>query len=475
MLLCETFDGYITNSMQTLLTHTGDVNARVVEAENGNKAFLLPSQYEDNELSAPITLEGSEITFSVKVKFEDVNSAVSIGFVDGSNQKFFPVNISSVGEITAENGKRLGGAVTGKWIQFDIGYNTAEKRYNVAIDRKSELYYCMYTGSSGKPTSILIETTAGDVASRVLVDDVMVYTGLGIRNDITGAAYNPQSQEYVEVEVSAGAGDMVYINNDFNESAAALRGLSVDAKGNRIAYAQEEDGNGYLLIDKTEDATDPFFDITFTSAIGRYIVFQADISSNKLGATTNLFNLVDETRSFSYTFRVMPSGDINTHRGDRIASIRPGRYVNVAAAYNLRRSCFDVYVDGEKVLEEVPMSDQDFGTLTFTRTQMLPSQGNGQLMIDNLKIYEGTEPRDLEALEITDDFTVLPDSSADIQKLRGTVALHLGGDSIFVNTGKQKMDVRPYLVNDRTMVPVRAVAEAFGLQAAGMKLPRPSP
>ena len=170
-------------------------------------------------------------------------------------------------------------------------------------------------------------------------------------------------------------------------------------------------------------------------------------------------------RNFSYTFRVLPSGDVTTHRGDKVAKIKKGQYVNVAAAYNLRNKVFDVYVDGEKVLEKVPMSNQDFGTLASSRTQMLPSQGNGQLMIDNLKIYEGAEPRDLEAIEITDDFTVLPDSSADIQKLRGTVALQLGGEFIFVNTEKQKMDVRPYLVNDRTMVPVRAVAEAFGLQA----------
>ena len=90
VLLCETFDGYITNSMQTLLTHKGDVNARVVEAQSGNKAFLLPSQVENNELSGPITVTGNEITFSVKVKFEDVNSAMTIGFFRRQQSKIFP-------------------------------------------------------------------------------------------------------------------------------------------------------------------------------------------------------------------------------------------------------------------------------------------------------------------------------------------------------------------------------------------------
>ena len=63
-----------------------------------------------------------------------------------------------------------------------------------------------------------------------------------------------------------------------------MQGITADAKGNTIAYAQEEDGNGYLLMNKTLDATDPLFDVTFNTGVGKYLVFSSGFIQRKAGS-----------------------------------------------------------------------------------------------------------------------------------------------------------------------------------------------
>ena len=49
-------------------------------------------------------------------------------------------------------------------------------------------------------------------------------------------------------------------------------------------------------------------------------------------------------------------------------------------------------------------------------------------------------------------------------KANTIIALQIGSESLFVNNDVKKLDVPAQIINDRTMVPARAVAEAFGCQ-----------
>lgn len=45
-----------------------------------------------------------------------------------------------------------------------------------------------------------------------------------------------------------------------------------------------------------------------------------------------------------------------------------------------------------------------------------------------------------------------------------TILMQIGSDRMFINDEQIDLDVPPQLIDDRTMVPLRAVSEAFGLK-----------
>ena len=462
VILNETFNNYVTNSTETLLTHKGDANARVVEDCYQNKVFLLPSRQQNNELKADIKEAGESFIISAKIKFGENRSTVKIGYADASNKQLIPVTFQPDGKITAHNGKKLGSSDLQNYTRVDIGYNTVTKRYFAALDGRIQLSYCQNNAGVGVPSQLIISTAPGDDPGLVYVDDVRVYSGDSLRSDLSAAAYNPETAEFEEAPEEE-AGNLVFINNNFDDPAVSRSGLTINDKGNVLAPQMDKTGkNGYLYFNKTLD-TDPFFDI-FPNKSVRYLVLQADLSCDKPGATTYLFRLRDAAGIFSDTFYIQPSGAVNLFNGLNVTTLKKGKFVNVAAAYDLRLQTFDVYVEGEMKMEKVAMQNASFSELASIRNQMLPNGGMGDLMIDNLKIYEGKEPRDLENVEVKDDYTVLPDSSQDIERLKGTVALHLYANYIFIKDHKEELDVRPFVVDGRTLAPVRAVAEAFDLQ-----------
>ncbi len=52
--------------------------------------------------------------------------------------------------------------------------------------------------------------------------------------------------------------------------------------------------------------------------------------------------------------------------------------------------------------------------------------------------------------------------TVNIQKGTTNVTLKIGDPVISINNDKKELDVAPVIINDRTMVPIRAIAEAFG-------------
>ena len=158
----ETFNNYVTNSTETLLTHKGDANARVVVDGYQNKVVLLPSRQQNNELKADIKEAGESFIISAKINFEENRSTVKIGYADASNKQLIPVTFQPDGKITAHNGKKLGSSDLQNYTRVDIGYNTVTKRYFAALDGRIQLSYCQNNAGVGVPSQLIISTAPGD-------------------------------------------------------------------------------------------------------------------------------------------------------------------------------------------------------------------------------------------------------------------------------------------------------------------------
>ena len=92
-------------------------------------------------------------------------------------------------------------------------------------------------------------------------------------------------------------------------------------------------------------------------------------------------------------------------------------------------------------------------TLVFPDTQ--PQIVNDRTMVPMRFIFEklGAAIYWDEATE-----TVFAFTAAD------TMLMQIGSDRMFINDEQIDLDVPPQLIDDRTMVPLRAVSEAFGLK-----------
>lgn len=254
----------------------------------------------------------------------------------------------------------------------------------------------------------------------------------------------------------------VFCSSDFNDSVAY--GLSIVDKGNTVSIQQDASGNGYLLMDKTIQDSDPYFDITIHDGdLISQLVLSTQISSKSLGATFYLFRLRDESRLFTDTLRVTPSGSITLYDGTPVASIDSTRFVSLAAIYDFTSRTFDVYVDGVKTVNGVSFQSPSFGLPASLRCQLMPSQGNGQIMLDNFQVYTGDELLSMEETNPSGDFTVLPDDGLIATRLEGCVAFHQHSSQYFSAGAKHALSA-PLLDREGTLyVPADSFAAAFGL------------
>ena len=460
-LFFENFDGCVTNSVQTALDFKGSDNGRVVEYGEKNKAFMLPNSYSDNTLTAGFTSQDTdEVAISVKLLFEGSKAAVRVSLNEDS-KRFNIFSIDENGAVWLENGRYVAGVREGEWTELAAIFNKITKRYSVYINGKQYFENILYSGTLEAPNKLAIAASSAK-DSVIYADDIAVYAGTSIKKSINGAAYIPDTQEFTETEETDSEVN-VFINKDFQTKSSAVSGLNVQNKGNVVEYDEQANGNGYLLMDKTISNSDPYFDVYLSPR--KYLVISADYSSQKLGATATL-NSRDANQTWSGLLTISSDGTVRTVSGGKqVAKISKGRWVNIACVCNLSAKTYDVYVNGEQAAVGLSFVNAAFGELAALRLQLMPNQGNGQLMIDNLQIYEAAQITDLSQIvsngEADYSKTVLPDSTDDMRKLNGAVALHIGTNSIFVNNRKEKMDAAPYISNNCTMVPVRAVSEAF--------------
>ncbi len=464
MIVCEGFDSQATNSQEFNFTYKGDPNLRVMEDGKNNKALYVPGDNTINTLTFP--LDGLEELFvmSFKLKFEGGKIPLRFTFNDKGKQEFTPFTIDSKGNIVLHNGKLVGGVNVGRYTEITVKFNALIKRYDVIVNGRLAASNHLYTADISVPTTLIVKSSLGEADSALYVDELAVYNGTDVRKNIKWGSYNSDILEFAPVDMK-NRKPMIFVNNDFNTRGKAFSGISPYNKSNVIEYMQYTEDNGCLLMDKTLAATDPFIDIGIKGAEAMLnFVLEVDITSDELGSTLYLFNVRSDTTGWGQTFTVSPEGEIKNHLGTSLAKIAEGEFVQLAAAYKLAQQTYDVYVNKKKVLENVPVAAKNFGVLTDIRIQQMPNQGNGRFILDNLRVYEATEPYTLTG-EGEDLYSVLPDDTDDIAKLSGTVAFHENAKYLVAKNRKTDMQAYSYHEGNCLMVPEDVFRIGMGLGA----------
>ncbi len=462
LIVCEGFDNYATNNQEFMFTYKGDPNLRTVEDGKNNKALFLPGDNTVNTLTFELEGVSDIFVITAKMKYEGGRVPVRFTVTDEGGQEFTPFTVDADGGVILHNGKKVSGVQIGKYTEITIGFNTLVKRYFVIANGRTVASNHLYTAEISAPKSLIVKSSVGEENASLYLDEIAVYNGSKVRNGINWGAYNPDMLEFAPVDMK-NRQPMIMVNNDFNTRGKVFSGISPYNKSNVIEYMQYTEDNGCLLMDKTLASTDPFLDIGISGAEAVLnFVMEVDITSDKLGSTLYLFNVKSDTTGWGQTFTVSPTGEIKNHLGTSLAKISNGEFVQLAAVYKLLNQTYDVYVNKEKVLSDVPIASKGFGVLNAIRIQQMPNQGNGRFILDNLRIYEGTEPYTLTGSS-EDLYTVLPDDNDDIAKLSGTVAFHENAKYLVAKNQKTDMQAYSYYEGDVLMVPEAVFRTGMGL------------
>lgn len=267
----------------------------------------------------------------------------------------------------------------------------------------------------------------------------------------------------------------VYYNRTYDEPGVdAFTGASVAAKSNTIVAETEDDGNGFIHFIGAQEQTEDFFlDVSMDNP-PRYLVVEAALSADEAGITGNI-QFKDEARKDGVILEINSSGAVlSPNSGEELGRLEPGKWLNVAIALDLESFTYSSYVDGKQIEQDLPIKGQAVG-MTVIRVYFGSQDNSGKdLKLDNFRIYEAQEPIDPSELPAIDneeqqaENVLNTPSPTPVTELFGTgAALLVDSPAAYANQTLTQVDtendsVVPVIQNDRTLVPVRFLAESFG-------------
>ncbi len=293
------------------------------------------------------------------------------------------------------------------------------------------------------------------------------------------------------IEVSPQIGTAIITDNDFESLpqggllSYTINELGINAKSNSYTVEQEDD-NKYLRVNKT-NSNDTHIDVNFTSS-PNYLVVQADYRFEQFGSTVYPLILRDtKTNAGSVDFGVGTVGGSGmlTLTGGRKYQLYTGKWYNMAFAFDFGKHMYDFYINGEKVYENIPVSNDKFAIPAMCRIWVYSGNNTAVLNLDNYWIYEAKQPvNDLSEIK-SKYISIMSDGTREKTLLKGRTALCIGNGIIY-SDGKKELTGTPedkdgdYYVSPETAIkligkipaayksakkiPVKAAARLRGLR-----------
>ena len=381
-------------------------NAKVVVTkENKDKAVELSGAAIDSTLSYKVETNEKTVSMFVELEYKDTWSYTEFNVIGNDGKTFLLAYIDTNGSFYSGDTRLATGVPKNRKLSMQITYNAKRKKVSVYMGNKC-LAANRYLGESAYDhVAGFGIKVKGNPDAHLYADNFAIYNGQNHINekDVPKASFNKESVIAEEVTSSGEAapvdefvGDTVYVNRTFDETdRPELESITLSAKTNKIAIDKSVfDGNKYIRFQKK--TTDESFIAFGGNQTARYLVMQVDLSTenNTPGGTIKVRD--GEASSMFGTFlNIATNGDITTTDGRFVAKIEPLKWVNIALAFNMNERTMNIYVDGEMVLKDVPHQNKTLTGIPHLRIYGDKKANTGTLLIDNIKTYEGKEPREI--------------------------------------------------------------------------------
>lgn len=445
-------------------------NGQADDLSIGAKACYIDAyKPADKGLRFLLSKRASTITIPAKTKEDFVVSFDIMGqgdrfsgnltLTDGS-KTFIPLNFTDGNQITMHDKNQAGGFSFNAMTNVALVVKPSLSTIDIYIDGRSKVYdYLVRSINISSLDSLTFSFSSNNENASVILDNINVYEGNKIRKDLPVAAFNPEETELVLEKPTQEVGNTVFVNNDFSSKST----MSATQKSNSMKVVKEDDGNGCYQMEKlgTEDM---FFDTAIDGTSYSRIVAEYALKLVDSGSSLTLMTLKSESAKWSNNVTVK-NGAVFAG-STQVVALSAGKWTNLAFALNLSDETYDVYLEGEKVLEGVDYSTPFNGEpIVLMRTHIGSGEGICNILLDNYRVYEGTEPKDISNIKVDTSAmkTIFPSEEAQKRLMAGKVGLHLRSGILYANDEKTMLDPAPFVEDGRTLVPVRAISEAFGL------------
>ncbi|MBQ7573262.1 MAG: discoidin domain-containing protein [Clostridia bacterium] len=473
-VLSESFCGLVTNSGQT-----GNITAQadgvhVIALENNDKALQLEAGRR-RSISAEADISGaqSEFVFSMDIEGSGCLDAGELLFYDGGGAAWKVVEFSGYNIIKLCDGKQVSNKNIKKMTQIDVVFDLTASVCSVYINGQCSVYGWYISGMPKKLSKAELKYSATKEGSAaVTIGGMWAYNGdkPKVHSALPKGNYNLEEVEYVPTEFNTAViGSNTYYSRTYDEPGMEpFIGTVLDLGTNTIEkVTDKKTQNSYIRFVKNYTGSS-IMDVR--QSFSEHFVIEFDMSMGDNMFSGSLY--LRGTQDNQYLLYFAADGTVSLATGEKVCTLQKGKWIHCAVVVDLTTTLIDVYVNNELLYKEAEMPVSIPSTSIVRLYIGAGGTGSGgELFIDNYKIYDGTEPRNESEIEenrsdvIMNDTNTLLSSEAEEKKLLSNCTA-IAADGAYIAKGdeKIKLSASAYKDGKNFMVPLRAMAEAYGYE-----------
>ncbi len=452
------FDNDITNDLPSMVNVSGSENNRVIEYGERNKVLSLATGYEKNNVSVPIPdvsgLDKYIIEFEAGHMISPTSGAFSIVNKKGSETVLF--TMSSDGSLYNDKNKSCGAVGLNNLSKISVKFDCKLNTYSVFINKRCVLEN--WDTNIKDAAELAIRTSAVNKSeSYMLIDNIRVYEGDMPAVHNSKSVYNPQKTDFEPVD-ETNSTLRVIANNNMNESGA-VQGVTMIQKSNKITHEFEGD-NGFITLEKLDNEDSLYVNMLSTGA-GSQTIFEYDIRTDGSDWTGLMAYMVSgssgsEVRASLASYS---NGAIVSNKKSQKMSYN--KWNTVGIKIDSENHTYGVYLNG-KAVEGAGTLPSNFAEPAYIRVQIDATSEIGKTNIDNLRIYDGTDFRDVSDI-VVEEKSIYTDNDA-LSVLKGKTALSPYSNKIYTNNKKQDTDTKCIINGDEALVSADTFKKLFNAE-----------
>lgn len=447
ILVSDSFNDQVTSSQSTKAISEG-MPLVVVTEEGSDKAIELSGRQGSNGIFYSASPIGDEVTFWAEIKNSRTYSRFTIYMKDSADSVTNLVSLTEDGKLTTTEPRVAYGFSRGIFTPIQLTYNMKHKRLSLYVNGKT-IFSNRYLASGPTSFSGFGIKCDGKEDASVLVDNLAIYSGRKVYENnsfVPKAKFNIEAIEAdVSGDASSGVGDTVFLNRTFDEDNMSY----ADGYDNLTANITHEtsliDGNKYLKVQKNTGSQA----MLQMRSSGKNVVVDVDLSLDPdEDATSGILIYGREETAGVLTFypyvRMWAGGSLTLPDGTVLGTLKKYKWTNFVFVGDYNKRSYDVYIDHELVANDVPITNPAVQGLPVFRMGFESHNLMGSFLVDNLKIYEGTEPREIKGAVRAN---VLPSDNLAAGYLGTMKAVGLHSDAVY-NGSKKIFTSSPIIRED---------------------------